>query len=77
MSITLSIGDELAERARHVAAGRGKSLDQLVMELLERETGLQDGDKDAAALDELWASSAGRSGGERLRREDAYEERVR
>jgi ClpP class serine protease len=71
MNITLSIDETLAERARAVAAGRGKSLNQFVRELLEAETGLHDGAARARQLDELWASSPGRSAGRRIRREDA------
>ena len=77
MNITLSIDEELAERARAVAAGRGKSLNQLVRDLLENETGRHDGEGRARVLDELWSTSAGRSGGERFHREDAYVDRTR
>jgi hypothetical protein len=77
MNITLSIDEELAERARAVAAGRGKSLNQLIRELLENETGRHDGAGRVEALDLLWASSAGRSGGARFSRDDAYEDRTR
>ena len=77
MNLTLSIDEELAERARAVAAGRGKSLNQLVRELLEAETGIHDGAARARVLDELWATSTGHSGGMRIRREDAYEERLK
>ena len=73
MNITLSISEELAERARAVAAGRGKSLNQLVRDLLEAETGRLDGGSRVAALDALWESSAGNSNGKRIRREDAYD----
>ena len=38
MNLTLSIDEALAERARAVAAGRGKGLNQLVRDLLEAET---------------------------------------
>lgn len=77
MNITLSIDEELAERARAVAAGRGKSLNQLVRDLLENETGRHGGEERARLLDELWATSAGHSGGERFRREDAYADRMK
>ncbi len=77
MNITLSIDEALAERARAVAAGRGKSLNQLVRELLENETGRHDGEGRARALDQLWETSAGHSGGERFDREDTYAERMR
>ena len=77
MNITLSIDEELAERARAIAAGRGKSLNQLIRELLEAETGLHDGDARARMLAELWATSPGHSGGEKIRREDAYQGRLK
>jgi hypothetical protein len=77
MNLTLSIDEALAERARAVAAGRGKSLNQLVRDLLEAETGSHDGAARARVLDELWATSGGRSGGARIRREDAYKGRVK
>lgn len=77
MNVTLSIDDVLVERARLVAAGRGKSLNQLVRDLLEAETGLHDGAARARVLDELWAASTGHSGGVKIRREDAYEGRLK
>jgi len=77
MNLTLSLDKELAERARAVAAGRGKSLNQLVRDLLEAETGMHGGPGRVRALEELWAGSSGRSGGVRIRREEAYEDRLR
>lgn len=76
MNLTLSIDEALVERARAVAAGRGESLNQLVRELLEAETGLHGGAARARVLDELWATSTGRSGGAPVRREHAYEDRL-
>lgn len=77
MNLTLSIDEALVARARAVAAGRGKSLNQLIRDLLESETGLHDGVARARLLDELWASSTGHSGGVQIRREDAYEDRMK
>jgi hypothetical protein len=77
MNLTLSIDEVLVERARAVAAGRGKSLNQLVRDLLEAETGLHDGEARARILDDLWRNSTGRSGGVRIRREEAYEGRLK
>lgn len=77
MNITLSIDETLVERARAVAAGRGKSLNQLVRDLLERETGMHEGAHQAALLDALWADSSGRSGGAVFSREETYKERMR
>lgn len=72
MNVTLSIDDELVARARSLAEGRGKSLNQLIRELLEAETGAYDGDATVALLDELWADSPGHSGGDPVSRQDAY-----
>lgn len=77
VTLTLSIDDALLERARVVAASRGKSLQQLVRDLLEAEAGLHDGAARARVLDELWTTSTGHSGGAGIRRDDAYEGRVR
>ena len=77
MNLTLSIDEALAERARAVAAGRGKSLNQLVRDLLEAETGLHDGADQLRVLNELWATSSGHSGGARFSREDAYDGRMK
>lgn len=76
MNLTLSIDEALAERARALAAGRGKSLNQLVRDLLEAETGGHDGALRVQLLDDLWANSAGHSGGVPMRRDDAYADRV-
>jgi hypothetical protein len=77
MNLTLAIDAELAERARALAAGRGKSLNQLVRDLLERETGRHGGEARAEILDALWATSSGRSGGARFPRDETYADRVR
>ena len=76
MNVTLSLDEALAERARLLAAGRGKSLNQLIRELLEAETGAHDGALRVRALEELWERAPGRSGGARFAREDAYAGRV-
>jgi hypothetical protein len=49
MNLTLSIDERLVEQARTIAAGRGKSLNQLIRDLLEAETGMHDGAARAAA----------------------------
>jgi hypothetical protein len=77
MNLTLTIDDAVAERANALAAARGKSLNELVCELLEAETGRLDGSARARVLDGLWASSTGDAGGARLQRQDAYEDRLK
>lgn len=69
MNLSLSIDEALVEQARAVAAGRGKSLNQLVRDLLEQETGRHDGADLVQSIEAMWATSAGRSGGQRLPRE--------
>jgi hypothetical protein len=76
MNLTLSIDERLVEQARTIAAGRGKSLNQLIRDLLEAETGMHDGAARAEALEALW-SAPGRSGGQRICRDDAYADRMR
>ncbi|MBT9561053.1 MAG: MerR family transcriptional regulator [Myxococcales bacterium] len=77
MNLTLTIDDALAEHASAVAATRGKSLGELVRELLEAATGLHDGAARVQELEALWASSTGDAKGQRMRREDAYQDRVK
>jgi hypothetical protein len=77
MNITLAIDEELLERARDLAARRGVSLNQLIRDFLEVETGLKNGRARVGELEELWSSSAGRSGGVRFSRDETYAERNR
>jgi hypothetical protein len=77
MNITLAIDEELLERARALAARRGTSLNQMVRDLLQAETGMDGNEDRLRQLEQLWESSPGRSGGKRFRRDETYEERVR
>lgn len=77
MNITLAIDEELLERARRMAALRGMSLNQMVREYLEVETGLKGGEARLHELEALWETSAGRSGGARFSRDETYAERIR
>ncbi|MCC6131643.1 MAG: type II toxin-antitoxin system CcdA family antitoxin [Acidobacteria bacterium] len=77
MKITLSIDERLVEEARALAAGRGKSLNQLITDLLESETAQRAGEERVRAIEELWAASSGHSGGHWFRREETYAERTR
>ncbi len=72
MDLTLSLDGQLLERARKVAAARGKSLDQVIREYLEKMTGGSDLSADMAELRDLSRKSDGRSGGERTRRDDLH-----
>jgi len=73
MNITLSIDEQLVERARRVAASLGKSLNQLIREHLQAITTRGDAATFAAELRRLSASARGQSKGRRFTREDAHE----
>lgn len=75
MNVTLSVEDEVLERARALARRRGMSLQELFREYLRTLVGERSGEAVAAELLELMTTHGGRSGGRRWRREDAYEGR--
>ncbi|HVV88318.1 MAG TPA: DUF6364 family protein [Kofleriaceae bacterium] len=72
MNITLSLDDQVVEKAREVARQQGKSLNALVREFLERLTGAQPGATTADELLQLMRKHGGRSGGKRIPRDAAY-----
>jgi len=76
MNITLSVSDDVVEKAREVARRQGTSLNELVREFLRNVAGERDGAHTAAALRAHWASAAGNSGTGTMCREDAYEGRL-
>lgn len=76
MNVTLSINDDLVERAREVARQQGTSLNAMVRRYLESVAGVSRGEELAAQFDELWRERSGRSGGWRFNRDELYEDRV-
>jgi len=76
MNLTLSVDDQLVEKAREVARQQGTSLQALIRAFLERLAGQRGGEALAHELGELWASESGDSGGKRITRDDAYEGRL-
>ena len=76
MNLTLSVADDVIERARDIARQRGMSLNAMVRAYLEDLTGKRGGEQLAEQFDTLWGERAGHSGGRRLRRDDLYEERL-
>lgn len=54
MKVTLSIDDRIVAEARRIAAVRGISLDQLVCDLLNELTRVDEMDAVVAQLDALW-----------------------
>lgn len=77
MNVTLSIDETLGERARALAKGRGKTLEQLILDLLAAETGTLDTEDRIKMLDALWSKQLGDSKGAKFKREDAYADRMR
>lgn len=77
MNLTLSVDDRLVERAREVARQQGTSLNALIRQYIETLAGRRSGEELVRELDRLWSEGSGRSGGERIRREDAYAGRLR
>jgi hypothetical protein len=76
MNITLSLADDVVERAREVARQQGTSLNALVRQYVERLARGDDEEDLAEQFRALWAENRGHSGGRRFKREDAYEERL-
>jgi len=75
MNLTLSVEDEIIQRARRHAEAMGKSVNQLVREYLEQLAGKADL---GAIADEYLATSRnpkGNSGGWKFNREEVHERR--
>lgn len=76
MNLTISVDDDVLQRARELAHQQGKSVQQLLRDYLESLTG---GPRPEDLVEELFRimdESPGHSGGKRPRREDAYEGRI-
>jgi len=71
MNLTLSIDEQLVQRARKNADAMGTSLNQLVREYIQRLARNQDSEKIAAEFEAL--SGKGDSGGRRFTREELHE----
>ena len=76
MNLTLSVDEQLIERAREAARQRGSSLNGLIRQFLEGLAGKPSGKALAAEIDALFTQSPGHSGGKKIKREDAYKGRV-
>jgi plasmid stability protein len=75
MNLTLSVDDEVIEKARQRAGAMGKSVNQLVREYLEQLAGRTDREALVAELRELTRTSTGNSRGWKFNREEIHERR--
>jgi hypothetical protein len=73
MNLTLSVDEQLVERARKVARAMGKSLNELVREYLRNLAGDEDAKRDMEELRALSRRGKGRSRGWRFNREELHE----
>lgn len=76
MNVTISVDDDLLERARELARRRGISLQELIRDNLRLLAGERTGADAAHELLGLMESYGGHSGGRKWSREDAYEGRA-
>lgn len=76
MNLTISVDDDLIERARELARRRGVSLQDLLRDYLRSLVGDRTASDVADELAAVWEETPGRSGGRRFTREDAYEDRL-
>jgi hypothetical protein len=79
MEITVSVDEELAERARRYAEAHGTSVDQMVREYLAQvtESMREHAEAEADELVRLFQQAQGNSGGWKFNREEIYEERLK
>jgi len=70
VNITLSIDDEVLQRARRRAEVLGTSVNQLVREYLEQLAGASDPNEDAAEFERLSMLAQGNSHGWKVNREE-------
>jgi antitoxin component of RelBE/YafQ-DinJ toxin-antitoxin module len=77
MNLTISIDEELVARAREVARQRGTTIEDVIRVHLAEFVDAATRAKAAKELIQLLRNTPGRSGGKKIRREDAYEGRIR
>jgi antitoxin component of RelBE/YafQ-DinJ toxin-antitoxin module len=75
MNVTLSVDDEVLERARQRAEALGTSVNQLVRDYLEQIAGKSDAAADAAEFARLSRESRGNARGWKFDREELHERR--
>ena len=75
MNLTLSVDEELIQKARRRAEAMGTSVNQLVREFLEELAGRTDPDADAAEFERLSRQTKGNSRGWKFDREELHHRR--
>ena len=75
MNVTLSIDDEVLQRARRKAAIMGTSVNQLIREYLEQLSGKNDPEEDVREFERLSRLANGNSKGWKFNREELHERR--
>jgi hypothetical protein len=73
MNLTLSVDEELIQRARQQAEALGTSVNQLVRDYLEQLVGVRDPVADAAEFARLSRLAPGNSRGWKFNREEIHE----
>lgn len=73
MNITLSVDDDVLQRARQRAQSLGTSVNQLIRDYLEDLSGKPDRDQDAAEFERLSRLANGNSQGWKFNRDEAHE----
>ena len=75
VNITLSVDDNVLQRARRHAERLGTSVNQLVRDYLEQIAGKSEVEEDAAEFERLSSISGGRSKGWKFDRDELHERR--
>ena len=75
MNLTLSVDDDVLQRARQRAEALGTSVNQLVREYLEQLAGKSDPRADADEFERLSRLAQGRSRGWKFNREELHRRR--
>jgi hypothetical protein len=75
MNLTLSIDDEVVQKARRQADAMGTSVNQLVRDYLEQLSGKNDPADEAAEFERLSRLAKGDSRGWKFNREELHERR--
>ena len=75
-NLTISVDEDLLQRARALARKQGTSLNALLRGYLENLVGEQPGEAVADELLMLMREHGGRSGGRKIGRDELYEDRL-